>query len=58
MPLIAYFIWLALPSWGARKEHTQLLELLLLWAAGVLPPTATLGACYLRSYNEHFKHTI
>jgi len=26
-----------------------LLELLLLWAAGVLPPTATLGACYLRS---------
>jgi hypothetical protein len=49
VPLIAYFIWLALPSWGARKEHTQLLELLLLWAAGVLPPTATLGACYLRS---------
>ena len=57
MPLIAYFIWLALPL-GARKEHTQLLELLLLWAARVLPRTATLGACYLRSYNEHFKHTI
>jgi hypothetical protein len=36
-----------------------LLELLLLWAAGVLPPTATLGACCLYSfYNEHFKHTI
>ena len=57
VPLIAYFIWLALPS-QERKEHTQLLELLLLWAAHVLPRAATLGACYHRSFTTNTSNIL